>query len=209
MHFNHLLSQTTVLPPSFYQKGNVCTIAKKLLGKVLLTTYHQEITAIVITETEAYNGVQDKACHAYNYRKTKRNEAMYMNGGNAYIYLCYGMHLLFNVVTNQENIPDAILIRSGWPICGQSFMYKRRGKIIEDHSITKGPANLTKSLGIQIASNKHPLQHNPIMILNTQIKIPSTNIITTSRIGINYAGEDAFLPYRFYIKNCSAVTQPI
>src|SRR5258705_901055 len=99
----------------FYQRSDVLQIAKDLLGKVLVTKWNTIVTSARIVETEAYAGVIDRASHAYDARRTKRNEIMYAHGGNAYVYLCYGIHHLFNVVTNIHEVPHAILIRAVEP----------------------------------------------------------------------------------------------
>ncbi len=102
----------------FYERNEVVTIAQELLGKVLVTNFKEELTAARIVETEAYNGALDKASHAYNNRRTNRTEVMFGNGGKAYVYLCYGIHHLFNVVTNVQGTPHAVLIRAVEPIAG-------------------------------------------------------------------------------------------
>ena len=112
----------------FYQRNNVLQIAKDLLGKVLVTKWNKIVTSARIVETEAYAGVMDQASHAYGARKTKRNEIMYAHGGHAYVYLCYGIHHLFNVVTNTKNVPHAVLIRALEPVKGIEKMLERTGK---------------------------------------------------------------------------------
>src|SRR5688572_7863163 len=100
------------LKRDFYTREDVVLVAKELLGKVLCTKWNGKTTSGIITETEAYEGITDRASHAYRGRRTERTEIMYSEGGTAYVYLCYGMHHLFNVVTNKKDIPHAVLIRA-------------------------------------------------------------------------------------------------
>src|SRR6187401_2876534 len=132
----------------FYQRANVLQIAKELLGKILVTKWDGIETSGRIVEVEAYNGIIDKASHAAGGRRTNRNEIMYAKGGVAYVYLCYGIHHLFNVVTNNPETPHAILIRALEPIKGIESMLKRVGKKKLDNTLTRGPGNLSRSLGL-------------------------------------------------------------
>ena len=189
------------LPLGFYTRKNVLIIAKALLGKLLVTNINGLITAGRIVETEAYNGAVDQASHAFGNRRTKRTENMFANGGKAYVYLCYGMHHLFNVVTNIENIPHAVLIRAVEPVMGIDIMLSRAKKKKLDYSITKGPGNLSKALGISVEKNGISLLQDEIFIVDDGYVAAKKNIITTPRIGVDYAGEDAFLLYRCVIKD--------
>ena len=182
-------------------------LSKELLGKVLVTNIDGVITSGIIVETEAYKGVIDKASHAYNERRTKRTEIMYGDGGSAYVYLCYGIHHLFNVVTNKKNIPHAILIRALEPLEGIDEMIKRRGKEKLDYTLTKGPGSLSQALGIHTSHSGHSLASDKIWIEDRGIKIPSTKIKATKRIGVDYAGKDALLPYRFILKDSKWVSK--
>ncbi len=177
------------------------TIAKDLLGKVLVTQVNNILTAGRIVETEAYNGAIDKASHAFGNRRTQRTEIMFAKGGCAYVYLCYGVHHLFNVVTNAENIPHAVLIRAVEPIVGMETMLQRTKKIKLDHSITKGPGNLSKALGISTKLTGKSFVSNELFIAEDDYKINKKDIVASARIGVEYSGEDALLPYRFIIKN--------
>lgn len=188
------------LPLDFYTQSNVINIAKSLIGKILITKKEGVLTSGIITETEAYNGVNDRASHAFGGRKTARNEAMYMRGGIAYVYLCYGIHHLFNVVTNVEGIPDAVLIRAIYPLEGLDIMQRRASKK-RMNANGVGPGKLTAMLSITTADNKKSLIDSDIIIDDFGIKIPEKEIIITTRIGVKYAGNDALLPYRFLIKN--------
>src|ERR1700759_3558957 len=142
------LASLKLLNEDFYLQKNVLKIAKELLGKIIVTYFNKQLTAVRITETEAYNGIIDKASHAYNNRRTKRTEIMYAKGGAAYVYLCYGIHHLFNVVTNAQNVPHAILVRAVEPVSGIDIMLRRTRKSRPDFTITRGPGNVSKALGL-------------------------------------------------------------
>jgi len=185
---------------SFYLRDDVLQIAKDLLGKYLFTNLNNEgITAGIITETEAYAGITDKASHAYGDRRTSRTEVMYMEGGVAYVYLCYGIHSLFNIVTNKKNIPHAVLIRGIKPVEGIDTIMKRANKNEEKQLNGIGPGNVSKLLGIHFSQSGETLAGNKIWLEDRGIKVPAKKIIIGKRVGVDYAGEDALLPYRFRI----------
>ncbi len=185
------------LPQSYYLSEDVVGIAQDLLGKLLFSRINNQITAGIISETEAYAGITDKASHAYGGLKTQRTEVLYQQGGCSYVYLCYGIHHLFNVVTGPINRPHAVLIRGIIPIIGQNEMAKRVKKNSISYKDTNGPGKLTKALGITTKFNNKLLTDDRIWIEETDYKIRSKNIITSQRIGVAYAKEDALLPYRF------------
>lgn len=190
------------LTRSFYERPNVVQIAQDLLGKILFTQVEGIIAAGRIVETEAYNGREDKACHTF-LKRTKRTEIMYGHGGTAYIYLCYGIHHLFNIVTNKEGLADAILIRGIDPLMGIEEMQKRRN----NHSnLGAGPGVLTKSMGLTKGQTGIGLESNEIWIANDPSAEPF-NMVTDVRIGIDYAEEDAFLPWRFYVDGSKNVSK--
>jgi len=185
----------------FYQRSDVVKIAKELLGKILVTKWNNIETSGRIVEVEAYNGVVDKASHAAGGRRTNRNEVMYGEGGMSYVYLCYGIHHLFNVVTNRPETPHAILIRALEPIRGIDVMLERTGKKKLDNTLTKGPGNVSKALGISFKHHSGlSLLSKELFIAEDDFKLSKKDIIASPRIGVDYAGEDALLPYRFFIK---------
>ena len=184
----------------FYQRKNVLLIAKELLGKILVTNWDGIITSGRIVECEAYNGIVDKASHASGGRRTTRNEIMYGIGGFSYVYLCYGIHHLFNVVTNLEDTPHAILIRGLEPMEGIEEMLLRTGKKKLDYTLTRGPGNVSKALGIYTKHNGIFLSDEKMYIAEDGKKYKKSETIASPRIGVDYAGEDAKLPYRFYVK---------
>jgi DNA-3-methyladenine glycosylase len=187
------------LTESYYLNENVVFLARDLIGKSILTCIDgKKKTGGIITETEAYEGITDKASHAYNNRRTKRTEVMYQKGGFAYVYLCYGMHVLFNIVTNKKDIPHAILLRAIQPVIGLNVMLKRANKQIITKDFAKGPGKVAKILGISTSHSGIKLTGSSIWLEDKGLKIPDKNIISSKRIGIEYAGEDALLPYRFY-----------
>lgn len=189
------------LPLEFYQLPDVLQISRQLLGKYLFTHINHKTTGGIIVETEAYRAPEDRASHAYGMKRTKRNEIMYHHGGVCYIYLCYGLHKLFNVVTNQKGIPHAVLIRALEPTIGVDTMLQRRHKDKLEPSLTNGPGALTQALGITLSHNGAQLTGSEIWIEDRGLIIPDKDILTSPRVGIAYAKEDASLPWRFRIKN--------
>lgn len=194
-----LVKEIKKLGYSFYKRSDVAKIARELLGKILITNFNNQLTSGRIVETEAYAGEVDKASHAYNNRRTNRTEIMYKDAGNAYVYLCYGIHHLFNIVTNSENIPHAILIRAIEPLEGIDIMLERTGKEKLDYTLTKGPGNVSKALGLFTHHTGINLSGDEIFIADDGCKISPKDILITKRIGVDYAEEDAELPYRFII----------
>ena len=189
------------LPLDFYQRENVLTISRELLGKVLCTNFHGELTSGIIVETEAYAGTTDKASHAYGGRRTKRTITMYAPGGSAYVYLCYGIHHLFNVVTGKENIPHAILIRAIEPKIGSNIMLKRRKKSEIQYTLTSGPGTLTQALGITTKDSGVSLMGDIIWLEDQYYYYKDKDILSSPRVGVQYAGNDAKNLWRFRIEN--------
>ena len=189
------------LQADFYQEEDVLTISKKLLGKILCSKFDSNLTSGIIIETEAYAGETDRASHAYNGRRTRRTEVMYAAGGTAYIYLCYGIHHLFNVVTNRDGIPHAILIRAIEPLEGIDIMLKRRNMKKLLPRLTAGPGILSQALGISIYNSGISLLDNQIWIEDNSNNSPigDFKIISSPRVGCEYAEEDANNPWRFRI----------
>jgi DNA-3-methyladenine glycosylase len=187
------------LTAEFYQRKNVVKIAQDLLGKGLFTTINGITTGGLIVETEAYSW-KERGCHAYGSKKTARNAIMFEKGGYSYVYLCYGMHYLFNIVTNIEGIAEAVLIRAVEPISGIEEMQLRRGALKRDIHLTSGPGKLTKALGIDRTFNGKSLLNDEVWVEDMGIRITKSKLVASERIGIDYAGEDAKLPWRFTIK---------
>ncbi|GAA3964765.1 DNA-3-methyladenine glycosylase [Mucilaginibacter dorajii] len=196
------------LGEDYYLGNNVVTISKNLLGKYLFTCIDGVTTGGYIIETEAYNGVIDKASHAYSNRLTTRTKTMFMQGGIAYVYLCYGIHEMFNIVTSVEGEPHAILIRAINPTDGIETMLQRRNMLIAKPNITAGPGSVAQALGISRNINAISLQSDTLWIEDRGLYFTDDEITIGPRIGVSYAGEDAFLPYRFYVKGNKFVSKP-
>ena len=188
------------LSTAFYKRKDAVAIAKELLGKVIVTHADDVITSARIVETEAYVANIDRASHAYNGRRTTRNEHMYSQAGTVYVYICYGMHTMLNVVTNDKDIPDAILIRAGEPVEGADKMLQRTGKKMLDNTLTKGPGNLAKALGVTKSHSGFLFGDNQIEIYDDGFRLEQEEIGISKRIGVDGAGKDALLPYRFYVR---------
>ncbi len=184
----------------FYKRENTVLIARELLGKIIVTNIDGITTSGRIVETETYNGITDKASHAYGGRRTNRTEPMYARAATAYVYFCYGMHHLFNVVTNEKDIPHAVLVRAVEPLEGIEDMLVRTGKKKLDFTLTKGPGNVAKALGINKLHTGLNLLSDTIFIGEDDYNIEETKIASSPRIGVAYAAEDALLLYRFFIK---------
>src|SRR5688572_23737501 len=188
------------LPLDFYRRKDVVSIARELLGKIIVTHFDRKVTSGRIVETEAYVALTDKASHSFAGRRTSRNEHMYAAPGTAYVYICYGMHQMFNIVTNEKEIPDAVLIRAVEPLQGIDIMLRRTGKIKADYTLTKGPGNVGKALGIFKHHSGLHLLDNEIYLLSDEFVLKENQIGTSGRIGVTSAGADALLPYRFYVR---------
>ncbi len=197
------------LEKDFYLREDVVQISRDLLGKYLFTKIDGKTTAGIITETEAYAGEIDKASHAYNNRRTNRTEIMFAEGGVSYVYLCYGIHHLFNVVTNFKNQPHAVLIRAVKPAEGLKTILERRNLeptkeqidfvLKGKKKIAGGPGTVSQAMGIRTKHSGLDLTKNVIWIEDRGIQIQSKDIIIGPRVGVDYAEEDAKLPYRFIV----------
>lgn len=187
------------LPLSFYLRNDVVKISKELLGKVLVTNWDGDYTSGRIVETEAYAGQTDRASHASKGR-TPRTEVMFGEGGRAYVYLCYGIHQMFNIVTSAEGVPHAILIRAVEPMEGVDIMLERTGKKKLDNSLTRGPGNVGKAFGFHTSQCGLSLTSDELFIADDGFKVTKDMMATSPRIGVDYAGEHAEWHYRFFIK---------
>jgi DNA-3-methyladenine glycosylase len=196
------------LPYSFYQDTDVNQLAIQLLGKQLYTFIDGVLTSGTIVETEAYNGVEDKASHAYGGRFTDRTKIMYDEGGMSYVYLCYGIHHLFNVVTAPKGTPHAVLIRGLEPVNGLDIMLHRRNKPVLKPALTAGPGALAKAMGIDKTLNAKDLCGEEIWIEDNGLIVRSDDIVAVPRVGVDYAEDHALLPWRYYIKGNKFVSKP-
>jgi DNA-3-methyladenine glycosylase len=191
------------LEEAFYLRGNVVKIAKELLGKTLFTNIRGKVTSGIIVETEAYSQIE-KGSHAYK-GMTERNKVMFGPGGVAYVYLCYGIHHLFNIVTNVEGVADAVLIRALEPLTGEAYMF-RRMETKSSKRISSGPGKLAKAMGIDRSFNGKYLGSDDVWVEDAGRTVKK--IKASKRIGIDYAGQDALLPWRFTIQGNSWVSKP-
>jgi len=191
-----------LLPRDAYTRDDVCAIARELLGQWLETRVDGCLTAGIIVETEAYAGPDDRASHAFGNRRTSRTEPMFAQGGIAYVYRCYGIHALFNVVTGPVGLPHAVLIRAIEPVRGIATMLQRRGRAACDRRLTAGPGSLTRALGIDVCHTGVPLRGPAIRIRTGRPPPRPAAIIASPRVGIAYAGPDADRPWRYRLRDC-------
>ncbi|WP_324675576.1 DNA-3-methyladenine glycosylase [Hymenobacter sp. GOD-10R] len=189
------------LPVTFYQQPDVVQISRSLIGKYLFTNIDGVLTGGRIVETEAYAHINDQACHSHLGRFTKRTRIMYEAGGVAYVYLIYGRYALFNIITNEVGKADAVLIRAIEPVEGIPEMLVRRGLAKVSSKLTAGPGLVTQALGITTAYYGTSVVGDIIWIEDYDETIPDELIIASPRVGIDYAGDDATLPWRFRLKN--------
>ncbi|MDR1757389.1 MAG: DNA-3-methyladenine glycosylase [Bacteroidales bacterium] len=189
-----------VIEHDYFLQDDVVFAARDLLGKYIFTRVGGQLCGGMIFETEAYKGITDKASHAFGGRRTRRNEAMYAEGGIVYVYLCYGMHHLLNLVFNREGAPDAVLIRGILLTHGEELVLQRTGKTKVTPTICQGPGRVSKALGITVADNALQIPSAKIWLEDRKITPLHEEIKITPRIGVDYAGEDAALPYRFVWK---------
>ncbi|MCX6235148.1 MAG: DNA-3-methyladenine glycosylase [Bacteroidetes bacterium] len=196
-----------VIEKEFYLRDDVVKIARQVLGKYIFTFRDGLYCGGIITEAEAYKGIHDRASHAFNGRRTPRTEVMFAEGGVAYVYLCYGVHSMFNIVTNRKDIPDAVLIRGIFPTHGISHMLLHAGRDCKAGELANGPGKVTKALGIHYSQSGISLTDNnlsegihKIWLEDRKIKVTNSDIQVTTRVGVQYSGADALRPYRFILK---------
>ena len=194
------------LQKSYFLQHDVVALARDLLGKYVFTMKEGQLAGGIIVETEAYRAVNDRASHAYGGRRTARNEMMYHEGGIAYVFLCYGIHNMLNFVTNEAEVPDAVLIRGIAPTHGMELMQLRTGKPVLPPNAGDGPGRVGKLLGITKADNGRSLTGDTIWLEDRGLVIPDNQVLVTPRIGIDYAGDDAKLPYRFVVHDFKLTT---
>jgi DNA-3-methyladenine glycosylase len=196
------------LPKSFYQRDDTLAIAKELIGKLLITNIAGELTGGLIIETEAYMGPIDRGSHAFNNKRTPRNDTMYSEGGQVYMYICYGIHDMLNIVTGKEGSPHAILIRAIQPTIGWDIIKRRRNLYNQDYRLCQGPGSLAKSLALTKVHNGLDLNGDIIWVEDTHSAYPDKDIIAAARVGMNFEGPYKNIPWRFLVKNNKYVSRP-
>jgi len=190
------------LPLEFYQRSNVLTIARELLGKHVCTHLDGELTTGRIVETEAYRHEGDPSITLHLQRKARQAQALYQAGGQAYLYAVYRIHTLFNITTHDAAHPDAVLIRAIEPLAGLEVMLRRRGLATVARNLTAGPGVLSQALGLTPALNGELLIGPRIWLADAGEPIDPENVVASSRVGLAYAGQEAVaLPWRFRLKN--------
>ena len=196
---------TNRLSTDFYLREDVVQIAQDLLGKIIVTEFEGVQTAGIIAETEAYRAPEDKASHAYGNKITPRTQTMFEAGGIAYVYLCYGIHHLFNVVTGPAGMAHAVLIRAVFPYQNTQKMLERRQMSKVSPKIAAGPGTLTQALGISTRHNavSFTAENTPMWLEDAGYRFTKEQILAGPRIGVDYAAECAAWPWRFWIKSCS------
>ena len=189
-----------ILQESFYRQ-DVISVARELLGKILVHQLRENSTTGRIVETEAYRGPEDQAAHSSGGRRTARNEVMFGQKGRAYVYFIYGLYYCFNVTAgNVPGKPEAVLIRAIEPMAGEEIMAKRRGQQVKIANLTNGPSKMCMAMGISKAQNKTDLTAPPLYIEEAPL-VPQEEIVETTRIGVDYSGEWKNKSWRFYIRD--------
>jgi len=199
-----------IVPKSYYQNPDILFLANDLLGKVLCTNFNGELCKAKIVETEAYKAPEDKGSHAFQNLRTKRTETMFQEGGCAYVYLCYGIHSMVNVVSGPKDVAHAILIRAVEPLCNIDLMRKRVKTKKKDILLGSGPGNVCKAMGIHTSNNGAFLFEKEKLWIEKGEETPEkSNVVASPRVGIAYAKEWAQKNWRFYIKNHPSVSKPL
>jgi DNA-3-methyladenine glycosylase len=192
---------------TFYERPTL-RVARGLLGKILVHRSRDGIAAGRIVEVEAYRGPEDRAAHTAGGRRTPRNEVMWGDGGRLYVYFTYGMHYCCNVVTRRAGEPEAVLLRALEPVLGSALMQRRRGgRDLPTTGLARGPGNLCRALGIDRRLDGCDLTAGPVVILDAP-RVPAGSVVTSPRIGVDYAGDHALRPWRFYVRDSTAVSRP-
>lgn len=199
-----------MIPDNAFYETDALTLAQNLIGKTLVHETASGTVAGIICETEAYMGVNDRASHAYGGRRTERTETMYLPGGFSYVYLIYGLYACMNVTAAEAGNPEAVLIRAvlpceGIPVLLDNVLTKSRRKKPLDtasfkderalYSLTNGPGKLCLAMGISRELNGTDLRTSPLYIRDDGLK--PVGITAAPRIGIPYAGEAQYYPWRF------------
>ena len=191
----------------FYTRADTLAVARDLLGKRLVVPAAEGVRVSArIVEVEAYLGVEDRAAHSYGGRRTARTETMFRVGGTVYVFFVYGMHHQFNVVAGPEGRPHAVLVRAVEPEEGIEVMRERR-PVKKERELTSGPGKLCRALGIDGGYNGEDLTGRRVWIEETGARFATEEIAAGPRVGIDYAGEDALKPWRFWVRGNEFVSR--
>ncbi len=201
-----------LLESSFYQDEDVVSMAQKLLGKILVTEVNGMMSSGMIVETEAYRGPDDRGCHAYGGRCTERTKTMFYEGGHAYVYICYGVHPMVNVVTGPEGFAHAVLIRAVQPLEGVEMMMEKRGINKDKPVLVNGPGKLTVALGIHKEMDGQKLfeQRSPVRLYDASEEILPETVVSGPRVGMSkHVGACSHRSWRFYLRDNVWVSKPL
>jgi DNA-3-methyladenine glycosylase len=198
--YRDMKRRTLKLDLNFYDRNDVVRIAQELLGKILVTRMGGIRCSGRIVETEAYAGVNDRASHAFGGKRTTRSEHLYGEPGTLYVYICYGLHHLVNIITNKKGVPQGVLIRALEPLEGIEEMLMRTNKKSLDFTLTKGPGNLARAMGLSKSDSGANFLSEEIFLEDDGLRYKKNQVLATKRIGVESAREDAELPYRFIVK---------
>ncbi|MHC4994358.1 MAG: DNA-3-methyladenine glycosylase [Planctomycetota bacterium] len=199
-------TQTSRLTRRFYRR-EPAELARALLGQTLVRVLDNgPRLAGRIVETEAYLGAPDRAAHTFGARRTPRNETMWLDGGHAYVYFTYGMHHCVNVVAQRNGQPTACLVRALEPLEGLDVMHahrtaKRHGAKLKTTDLASGPAKLCQALAIDRQLDGLDLTTDTRLWIEKAPPVSHNNIATSARIGVQYAGDWADKPLRFFIRD--------
>jgi DNA-3-methyladenine glycosylase len=198
----HNVNARVKIPRSFYEQ-NTLDVARQLLGKYLVREHSDGLAIGRIVETEAYIGPDDKACHASRGR-TPRTEVMFGQAGHAYVYLIYGFHYMLNIVTEAIDLPAAVLVRAVEPSEGIALMQSRRGTQ-QLRGLASGPGKLCQAFAIDRKLNGGDLCGDVIYLEDRGEPVPK--VMTTARIGVEYAGKWKRKPWRFLVRDSEFVSK--
>jgi len=188
------------LPRAFYLQDTV-TVARELLGCVLWRRLDDgTLLAARIVETEAYLGANDMASHARRGLRSERNESMYLEGGHAYVYFTYGMHWCMNVVTQEQDLAEAVLLRGAEPVRGIEAMRARRPRATKDVELMNGPGKICMAMDIDRRMDGEHLRGERLWITGRDLELAAGEIVVSPRIGIDNSGDAAAWPLRFFVR---------
>lgn len=200
-----------LLDQLFYQRDDIVSISKDLLGKAIYTSFDGVVTGGIIVETEAYRAPDDKACHAFGNKITERTKTMFLDGGTLYVYISYGIHRMINVVTSTQGKAHAILIRAIEPTTGIEKMLERRNHERLKTETVNGPGKTAKALGVEKYHDGKSLFHKTsgIWIEDSNDFVINEDIQVGPRVGMSiHTGKDAHRPWRFYVRDNIWVSKP-